>query len=192
MIQFIGHANWVEACAVSSDGSRLFSGSSDKSIRVWDMTTGRQLEIIMCHTDRVNCLALSGSLLVSGSHDGSVKLFDTESLQLVHNLRGHSDVILSVAVAASSDGSQLVLSGGGLSSSVRDNSVRVWDAASGAQLTVLQGHPWPVRGIAVSSDGRMAASASSDRSICVWDLASSSLCARLVGHGLAVQSVLFV
>ena len=56
-----------------------------------------------------------------------------------------------------------------------DYSVRVWDAASGAQLAVLQGHSGTVRCITVSSDGHMAASGSSDGTICVWDLASFSL-----------------
>ena len=73
-----------------------------------------------------------------------------------------------------------------------DCSVRVWDAASGAQLAVLQGHSDAVRCITVSSDGRFSASASDDRTICVWDLASLSLCARLEGHDFLALPVLFV
>ena len=53
---------------------------------------------------------------------------------------------------------------------VKDHSVRVWDAASGALLTALQGHSNTIRFITVSSDGRLAASGSDDRTICLWDL----------------------
>ena len=102
----------------------------------------------------------------------------------------HSDHVQSVAV--SSDGSQRVLPGGGYKKGAHDYSVRVWGAASGAQLAVLQGHSNEINGVTVSSDGRLAASASEDGSICVWDLATFSLCARFEGHKSGLNSVLFV
>ena len=188
VIQFSVHTREVLACVVASDGSRLYSGSFDMIIRVWDMTTGQQVASLQSHTGLVSGLALSGSLLVSGSFDNTVKLWDTGSLRLLHTLRGHSDWIYTVAV--SSDGSQRVLSGGGVTGS-KDYSVRVWDAASGAQLAVLQGHSDAVRCIRVSSNGRLAASASNDGIICVWNLVSLSLCAKLEGRA-SPMPVLFV
>jgi WD40 repeat protein len=187
VIQFSGHTSTVTSCVVSCNGSRLYSGSDDKSIRVWDMTTGQQLASMQSHDSGVTSLALSSSLLVSGSRDTTVKLWDTGSMQLLHTLRGHSDIVLSVAV--SSDGMQRVLSGGGSTfkhmyddiGCTTDYSVRVCDAASGATLAVLQKHWTAITCISVSSDGRFAASAEAGchGAICVWDLASLSLCARL-------------
>ena len=190
VLQFHCSTGYVNACVVSSDGSRLYSGSKDSLVRVWDMNTGQQLDSMQSHTDGVSSLALSGSLLVSGSYDKTVKLWDTESMQLLHTLRGHSQPVQSVAV--SSDGSQRVFSGGGYKNGAKDCSIRVWDAASGSQLAVLKGHSDTVWYITVSSDGRLAASASCDETICVWDLATLSLCARLEGHSSSVFSVLFV
>ena len=193
VVQFSGHTDDVIACLVSSDGSRLYSGSTADSICVWDMTTGQQLASLHSHIDGVTSLALSGSLLVSGSFDKTVKLWDTGSMQLLHTLLGHSETVESVAVSSvSSDGSLRILSGGGYDGSAKDCSVRVWDAASGAQVAVLQGHSNTVGCITVMSDGRLAASASDDRTICVWDLASLSLRARLEGHEYSVFSVLFL
>ena len=193
VIQFIGHTHCVNACAVSSDGSQLYSVSDDRSIRVWNMITGQQLIIIQsAHDDCVSSLALSGSLLVSGSFDKTVKLWDTGSMQLLHTLRGHSEYITSVAVSSDSSGSQRVLSGG--FSIIGEHKMRQWDAASGAQLSELHGHPVTqssVTCITVSSDSCFAASAS-NRTICVWDLASRSVCATLEGHKSPVKSVLFV
>ena len=174
---------------MSSDGRKLYSGGIDNSIRVWDMTTGQQLASMESHTSGVTSLGLSCLLLVSGSNDKTVKLWDTGSMQLLHTHQ-LSDHVQSVAV--SSGGSQRVLSGGGYKKGAQDYSVRVWDAASGAQLAVLQGHSNEINGVTVSSDGRLAASASEDGTICVWDLATFSLRARLEGHKLGLNSVLFV
>ena len=190
VIQFSGHTDYVTACALSSDGGRLYSGSLDSSIREWDITTGQQLAIMQSHTEGVNSLALSGSLLVSGSYDKTVRLWRTGSVQLLHTLH-HSDYVQSVAV--SSDSSQRILScGGSPNPGAEDYSVRVWDAASGALLAVLEGHSNIVWCVTVSSDGCLAASASDDKTVCVWDLASLRRCARLEGHDSDVESVLFV
>ena len=188
VIQFSGQTSRVSACAVSSDGSRLYSSSLDK-INVWDMTTGQQLASMQSHTDRVSSLALTGSLLVSGSWDGTVKLWDTGSMQLLHALRGF-DVVYSVAVT--SDGSQRVLSGGRPSSGDEIYDVCVWDAASGAQLAVLQGHSQIVCSITVSADGCLAASIDCFGAFCLWDLTTSRLCTRPEGLESCVISLLFV
>ena len=190
----MGHTGEVNACVLSSDGNRLYSGSYDKSILVWDITTGQQLARLQSHTDGVTSLAWSGSLLVSGSLDTTVKLWDTGNRQLLHTLRGHSDHVFGVAV--SSDGSQRIISAGGgdyYDHAAGDCKLRVWDAASGAQLAVLQGHTDAVRFISVSSDGRFAASAGQNGIICLWDLTSLTLCARLEPRiEYSVNSVLFV
>ena len=91
-----------------------------------------------------------------------------------------------------SGGRPRVFSGGGECYGAKDYRVHVWDAVSGAQLAVLQGHSDTVWCITLSSDGHFAASASSDKTVCVWDLASFSLCARLKGHMDDVNSVLFI
>jgi hypothetical protein len=113
---------------VSADGSRVYSGSLDKSIRVWNTATGQQLATLQSHTDHISSLALCGSLLVSGSWDKSVKLWDTANGQLLRTLQGHENYVTSVAVT--SDGGRVV-------SGSPDNSVRVWTLLLARSLHAL-------------------------------------------------------
>jgi WD40 repeat protein len=67
----------VNAVAFSSDGSRIVSGSDDRSVRVWDALTGGEKHVLNGHTDSVRSVAFSsdGSRIVSGSGDKSVRVW---------------------------------------------------------------------------------------------------------------------
>jgi WD40 repeat protein len=86
---------------------------------------------------------------------------------------GHTAEVYSVAISA--DG-RFVVSGG------RDQTVRVWDRASGQLLHKLEGHSDWVRGVSISADGRWVVSGADDRTVRVWDRASGQLLHRLEGH----------
>jgi uncharacterized protein with WD repeat len=87
---------------------------------------------------------------------------------------GHSDNLRSVAW--SPDGRRLA-SG--------ENTVKIWDAESGALLRTLTGHSDDVRSVSYSSDGRRLASESADKTVKIWDVESGSLLRTLV-HSYAV------
>ncbi|RMZ90383.1 hypothetical protein DV736_g2368, partial [Chaetothyriales sp. CBS 134916] len=74
-----GHSNSVTAVAFSPDSKQIASGSYDKTIKLWDTTTGNLQKTLAGHSDWVRAVAFSpdGKQIVSGSDDKTIKLWDT-------------------------------------------------------------------------------------------------------------------
>ena len=108
------------------------SGSSDKSVRVWDASTGVELKVLKGHSDQVCSVAFSsdGTQIVSGSYDKSGWVWDASAGVELKELKGHTDWVMSVAF--SSDGTRIV-------SGSLDQSVRVWDVSTGILSNVFIG-----------------------------------------------------
>jgi WD40 repeat protein len=78
-----------------------------------------------------------------------------------------------------------------LASASRDNSVKVWDASSGACLQTLEDYSGSVSSVAFSHDSSKLASASDDYTVKVWDASSGACLQTLEGHSDGVSSVAF-
>ena len=78
-----------------------------------------------------------------------------------------------------------------IASASDDQTVKVWDAATGQELLTLSGHTDGVISVAYSPDGRRIASASYDRTVKVWDAATGQEMLTLRGHTDAVCSVAY-
>jgi WD40 repeat protein len=86
-----GHVGMVYSVGFSSDGSRIVSGSGDKTVRIWDAVSGAALHTLQGHTDWVRSVAFSsdGSRIVSGSDDRTVRIWDAVSGAVLHILGGY-------------------------------------------------------------------------------------------------------
>src|SRR5262249_53728027 len=72
-----------------------------------------------------------------------------------------------------------------------DNTVRVWDAATGQELRRLLGHTSGVRGVAFGPDSKRLATASEDQTVRLWDVESGKELHTYTGHKQMVTSVAF-
>ena len=85
----------------------------------------------------------------------------------------------------------LFRSGSRLASGSRDNTVRLWDGASGAPIATLEGHSGSVQSLSFSPDGCRFASGSEDKTVKLWDGSTGVLIATLKGHSYSVWSLSF-
>jgi WD40 repeat protein len=108
MISNVGSA--VCCIAVSPDGQHIVSGSDDKTICVWNATTGEMVAgPFTGHTDWVNSVAFSpdGQHIVSGSDDQTICVWNATTGEIVAGpFTGHTDSVYSVAF--SPDGQHIV------------------------------------------------------------------------------------
>jgi len=103
---------------VSLPNNRLASGSTDKTICIWDVDTGECLGVLKGHTNSVSSLvALPNGHLASGSHDKTIRIWDLTTSECVSVLKGHTRWVTSLAV----------LPDGRLISGSSDRTIRVWD-----------------------------------------------------------------
>jgi WD40 repeat protein len=141
VVELAGHKAEILSLAVSSDGSRIVSGSQDRTMRVWDGYTFEELGTCV-HEAEVNSVAFSpdGSLIASGSDDCTVWIWNSRSLQKVTRLTGHTSPVMSVAMFP--DGTRIA-------SGSWDRTVRMWDARTYEPLAGLQ-CSGPIFAIAIS------------------------------------------
>jgi len=182
-----GHTGSVKSVCYSPDGKRIVSGSYDKTIRIWDAETGKQIgESLEGHTDCVNsvCYSPNGKRIVSGSEDTTIRIWDAETgKQIGEPLEGYAGV---KSVCYSPNGKRIV-------SGNNDETIRIWDSKTGKQIgKSLEGHTGTVNSVCYSPDGKRIASGGSDETIRIWNAETGKQIGKpLVGHIGSVNSVCY-
>ena len=155
-------------CAVFTGVRLRFHRQRDRTIRQWDVTTGKEVRQFTGHADGVSSLAISrdGRRLLSGSWDKSVRLWDVDTgKELKRFEEGHSQQVWGVAL--SPDGKRAL-------SASFDLTVRLWDVNLGKELQSFKGHTQSIWVVAFSPDGKQALSAGRPRAAPV-DAASAEM-----------------
>ncbi|KAM9296141.1 cilia- and flagella-associated protein 52 [Gastrophryne carolinensis] len=175
------HSDAVQDVAFPFGTSELFATCSRSDIRVWHLSSHRELLRITVPNMTCNAIVFlrDGSSILSAWNDGKIRAFTPESGRLMYQIDNAHSVGVT-AIAATSDCNR-ILSGGG------EGKVGVWALGRESRrlLETMKEHKAPVTCIRVKSDNRECVSASADGTCIIWDLV------RFVRKQMILSNTLF-
>lgn len=178
-----GHSSFVNAMAFSADGSLIASGSSDNTIKLWEATSGQELGALKGHTSVVTSVAFSpdGKLAASASSDSSIRLWDVNTGKQLKSFEHLS----AQSIAFSPDGRTLISGGFG--------PIKIWEIASGRELSSIIVSSITLNSIALSPDGTLLAVGdwAKPTTVKLYDVRTGRLIHYLAGHSDEVFCVVF-
>ncbi|CAK6965745.1 LOW QUALITY PROTEIN: zinc finger protein 106 [Scomber scombrus] len=180
---FEGHSSKVNCLFVSAAPClhhRLYSGSSDQTIRCYNLKTG-ELEQQFSMSDRVICLHSRWKILYAGLANGTVVTFNLKTNKQMDVFECHGPRAVS-CLASSQEGARRILLVGSY-----DSTISVRDAKNGLLLRTLEGHTKTVLCMKVVND--LVFSGSSDQCVHAHNIHTGELVRVYKGHSHAVTVV---
>jgi WD40 repeat protein len=118
---------------ISPDGKLMCSGSSDNTVKIWNITTGECIKTLGGHESVVRSVSFSpnGNLICSGSSDNTVKIWNITTGECIKTLKEHKSVVRSVSFSPNGD---LICSGSS------DNTVKIWNITNGECIKTFKKH----------------------------------------------------
>ncbi|KAM0729366.1 Pleiotropic regulator 1 [Formica fusca] len=177
-----GHLGWVRCCAVEPGNEWFATGSADRVIKIWDLSSGKLKVSLTGHISSVRGLAFSQRhpYLFSCGEDRQVKCWDLEYNKVIRHYHGHLSAVYSMALHPTVD--VLVTAG-------RDSTGRVWDMRTKANVHTLVGHTNTVASVICQSAEPQIVTGSHDCTIRLWDLAAGKSRATLTNHKKSVRAL---
>ncbi|KAK4132149.1 dynein regulator [Trichocladium antarcticum] len=201
----VSAVRFIPSGVAGGAGNLLISASRDKTLRIWDVSTGYCVKTLRGHAEWVRdvCPSVDGKYILSTSDDYTGRLWDVSipNPEPKTTLIGHEHVVLCCAIAPTTSYAHLATMAGvrkpAASSAVefmatgsRDKTIRLWDAR-GTCLKILVGHDNWVRGLVFHPGGKYLVSVADDYTLRCWDLAQEGRCVKIIAdaHGHFVQCI---
>lgn len=177
-----GHDGPIRSLAFSADGSRIVSGSEDKTLRVWNVSASGQPEFkkFQGHNGPVLAVAFApdGQMVASGGSDHTVRSWNLADNAIPKEISGHTAPVMHVGFSA---GNQLF-------SVATDRTVRFWNLSD---ATMIRSFPLPATPMAVTMrpDGQRIAVSSDDKTVRSFQLDNGQTLQTLTGHNQIPSSL---
>lgn len=170
--ELVGHKDAVAAASFSPDGKQVVTGSFDKSIKLWDLESLKEIKTFDGHTDMVLSVLFGpdGTKLLSGSQDQTAKLWELTPPKELRSLPAAPAPLRALIQSPS---------GAVLASAADDGVIRLFEAATGNPIRDLTGHTGPVLAGTFSADSARLYTTGSDRTMRVWEVGTGNQLAVL-------------
>ncbi|ETO23957.1 hypothetical protein RFI_13203 [Reticulomyxa filosa] len=203
---FIGHTHDVNSIDYSASGDLqlICSGSDDETVRVWNATTKKQVNLLKGHLKSVSCVRFSqyhyhnhrSHIICSASKDKTIRFWDFTHNKQLQVFKKHTHWITGIEFSSFSSGRYLC-SGSG------DKEVRLWDVETFKSLHVFKGHANAVWCVDISplqsnsdNNNTIGVIGGSGYTICsgsedifIWDVETTKQLTSFKGHNKYVSCV---
>uniref|UniRef100_H2ST21 Pleiotropic regulator 1 n=1 Tax=Takifugu rubripes TaxID=31033 RepID=H2ST21_TAKRU len=177
-----GHLGWVRSIAVEPGNQWFVTGSADRTIKIWDLSSGKLKLSLTGHISTVRGVAVShrSPYLFSCGEDKQVKCWDLEYNKVIRHYHGHLSAVYGLDLHPTIDV---------LVTCSRDATARVWDIRTKANAHTLTGHTNTVATVRCQAAEPQIITGSHDSTIRLWDLIAGKTRATLTNHKKSVRSV---
>jgi WD40 repeat protein len=170
-----GHNQPIDQVEFSPDGNTFVSCSIDNTIKVWDVSTGKEIRSISVPDNLIRIALLpDGKSVISASYSGILRQWNLETGKEIKVFKGHSKSVGTLGISA--DGKILA-------SGSSDRNIKLWDIESGQELKTLSGHTSAVVCLAITPDGKTIISAEyNEPELKFWDVESGEEVKTVTEH----------